>query len=433
MNRKRAYLFAIVTALLVCFCVSSSFGTDTAFAIQKKTQKIYRTSNEGERTDSELPSSVSWTISEGKMKLNFAAETPLRFTVCDPDDPSDSAEDKAVIQNGYLVPKSDGVIKLTIIADETTEYYEARHSMTVALIKGEQPFSLDHRLNRSSFNLSEGSCTVIADWDNIVKTSLTCSSSNKNIATIDENKVITFHRGGEVTITFELEGNAFYKGNRVDYKINIIDDVNPNTSGFSGSITADAISSDDDHASDNGSSNASYVNVRKKQTISGAARIYAPFGSKVDLKQTAKTALSYRSGSNSTAVVSSKGVLTFKRPGTVKIYVTASASKKYLQQKKTITVSAKIKTPKLKAKRRKGSNKLIWSKIEAAAGYELFVKYPSASGFVRAVTKKGKVKSVTHSDLARGKVYKYKVRACVQAGKKKFYSPFSKTIKVRSK
>lgn len=115
MNRKRAYLFAIVTALLVCFCVSSSFGTDTAFAIQKKTQKIYRTSNEGERIDSELPSSASWTISEGKMKLNFAAETetPLRFTVCDPDDPSDNAEDKAVIQNGYLVPKRDGVIKLT--------------------------------------------------------------------------------------------------------------------------------------------------------------------------------------------------------------------------------------------------------------------------------------------------------------------------------
>ena len=125
--------------------------------------------------------------------------------------------------------------------------------------------------------------------------------------------------------------------------------------------------------------------------------------------------------------------MNFKKPGSVKIFVTAATSKKYLSQKKTITVSAKIKKPKLKVKRRKGSNKLIWSKVEAACRYELFVKYPSASRFVKAVTRKGKVKSVTHSDLARKKVYKYKVRACVKAGKKKFYSPFSKTIKIRSK
>ena len=419
-NKKSTYVFALIYALVICFFVSSSFGADTAFAVQKKSQEIYRTNDNGERIDLPLQNNTSWTVTKGKMKLNYGAETTLSFVSSD--------TGIAVISNGYLIPKKSGVIELTITAKETNEYDQATHIMNVILLKEKQHLTINTSVNKSVFNLSERSYKITADWDDMVKTSLTSSTSNKNIATIDENKVIHFYKGGTATLTLKLEENDFYEGDTYYYKVRVIDDVNPHPDAFSGSITSDPGSSES-----NNSSSVAPVNDRVKQNIGGPSNIIAPFGLKVNLKQTASTALSYKSSNNKTATVSAKGEVNFKKPGSVKIFVTAAASKKYLSQKKTITVSAKIKKPKLKVKRRKGSNKLIWSKVEAACRYELFVKYPSASRFVKAVTRKGKVKSVTHSDLARKKVYKYKVRACVKAGKKKFYSPFSKTIKIRSK
>ena len=39
-NKKSTYVFAVIYALVICFFVSSSFGADTAFAVQKKSQEI---------------------------------------------------------------------------------------------------------------------------------------------------------------------------------------------------------------------------------------------------------------------------------------------------------------------------------------------------------------------------------------------------------
>ena len=93
----------------------------------------------------------------------------------------------------------------------------------------------------------------------------------------------------------------------------------------------------------------------------------------------------------------------------------------------------KLPKPKLKFKRLKRSNKLTWSKVPGAAGYEVYVRYPGTKKFVKAVRKSAKIKSVTHRGLSKGRVYSYKVRAFRKKGKTRKYGPFSKVVKVRVK
>lgn len=94
----------------------------------------------------------------------------------------------------------------------------------------------------------------------------------------------------------------------------------------------------------------------------------------------------------------------------------------------------KLTKPTLKcSKRMKKANKLTWSKVAKASGYQLYIKYPGKKKYVKALTKNSTVKSVTHRGLKRKKYYYYKLRAYVKVGGKYYYGPFSKAIKVKVK
>lgn len=91
-----------------------------------------------------------------------------------------------------------------------------------------------------------------------------------------------------------------------------------------------------------------------------------------------------------------------------------------------------LKRPKFKAKALKGHKiKLNWSKVKYADGYILYVKYPGAKKYVKAVKKDATVKSVTHSGLTVGRVYRYKVRAYKVVMGKCYYGPYSKVRKAK--
>lgn len=102
---------------------------------------------------------------------------------------------------------------------------------------------------------------------------------------------------------------------------------------------------------------------------------------------------------------------------------------------KTAAVTVpKLTKPTLKcSKRMKKANKLTWSKVAKASGYQLYIKYPGKKKYVKALTKNSTVKSVTHRGLKRKKYYYYKLRAYVKVGGKYYYGPFSKAIKVKVK
>ncbi|MBR2540228.1 MAG: Ig-like domain-containing protein [Mogibacterium sp.] len=179
--------------------------------------------------------------------------------------------------------------------------------------------------------------------------------------------------------------------------------------------------------------------------------------------------LTYSSSDETIATVDNTGYVTFVKPGNVKIYAAFPGSTTYAAytaevnititgpvqtsqstdaaqaalaaqaaaqaaQNDALAAAANLTKPKLKcSKRKKRSNKLTWSRVAGATGYELYIKYPGTRKYVRALTKNANVKSVTHKGLTRRKKYSYKIRAFVEAGGVRYYGPFSKAIKVKAK
>jgi hypothetical protein len=92
-----------------------------------------------------------------------------------------------------------------------------------------------------------------------------------------------------------------------------------------------------------------------------------------------------------------------------------------------------LKRPKLKCKRKKKCNKLTWSKVTGATGYVLYVKYPGTKKYVKALTKNGNTKSVTHRGLTKGRTYRYKIRPYVKIGHIIAYGRFSKSVAAKVK
>ncbi|MBQ3291583.1 MAG: fibronectin type III domain-containing protein [Mogibacterium sp.] len=172
----------------------------------------------------------------------------------------------------------------------------------------------------------------------------------------------------------------------------------------------------------------------KYQSIYGNTSFAGTFGKSIALSQSAATPLTFTSSNTQIATVDGNGRVRFKRPGSVRILVRAAASDNYYSASKSITVKSIFAKPSIKCtKKSKKTNKITWSKVPGASGYELYIKYPGSKKYVKALTKNASVKSVTHRGLTRGRKYRYKVRAFVKAGGKKYYSLFSKPIAVKVK
>ena len=200
---------------------------------------------------------------------------------------------------------------------------------------------------------------------------LTYRSADENIASVDETGYVTFKGPGTVKIYADFSGNRYYEGGTVAVTINI-------TGGSQNQNQVSNGSSDLSSLSQLGSSQAGMLQSQSISQVTAAAQA-AP--------QTAAPA-----------------------------------------------AAPEISKPKLKcSKRKKRSNKLTWSMVAGATGYELYIKYPGSKKYVKALTKSASVKSVTHKGLTRRKKYSYKVRAFAEIDGVKYYGPFSKAIKVKAK
>lgn len=171
------------------------------------------------------------------------------------------------------------------------------------------------------------------------------------------------------------------------------------------------------------------------QSIRSAGKFSGVCGGKAFyLKAKAYTKMTYKSSDTRIASVTSKGKVKLKKPGTAKITITARESSKYKKAKKVVTVKSTLKKPSLKAVNiSKKRIKLTWGKVPGADGYKLYIYEPSKGKYICRLTKKAKVKSVTHRGLSKGSVYKYKVRAFAKSGGKYIYSSFSSVRSVKVK
>lgn len=178
----------------------------------------------------------------------------------------------------------------------------------------------------------------------------------------------------------------------------------------------------------------------KKQTITVKKASYTiPYGTKFNLKNEVKAVGSLTFTSNNTNIVSveKQGIkLVVKKPGKVKIKITAGATADYKQTSRIVTIYAVPKKQTIKkVSTAKRKVKVNIKKDVKATGYQIVAaKNSRFSKGKKVLTKKG-TRQVTYTitKLNSRKIYYVKARAYKTIGNKKYFGPWSKVKKIRIK
>lgn len=178
----------------------------------------------------------------------------------------------------------------------------------------------------------------------------------------------------------------------------------------------------------------------KKQTITVKKASYTiPYGTKFNLKNKVKAVGSLTFTSNNTNIVSVEKQgkkLVVKKPGKVKIKITAGATADYKQTSRIVTIYAVPKKQTIKkVSTAKRKVKVNIKKDVKATGYQIVAaKNSRFSKGMKVLTKKG-TRQVTYTitKLNSRKIYYVKARAYKTIGNKKYFGPWSKVKKIRVK
>lgn len=178
----------------------------------------------------------------------------------------------------------------------------------------------------------------------------------------------------------------------------------------------------------------------KKQTITVKKASYTiPYGTKFNLKNEVKAVGSLTFTSNNTNIVSVEKQgkkLVVKKPGKVKIKITAGATADYKQISRIVTIYAVPKKQTIKkVSTAKRKVKVNIKKDVKATGYQIVAaKNSRFSKGKKVLTKKG-TRQVTYTitKLNSRKIYYVKARAYKTIGNKKYFGPWSKVKKIRIK
>lgn len=178
----------------------------------------------------------------------------------------------------------------------------------------------------------------------------------------------------------------------------------------------------------------------KKQTITVKKASYTiPYGTKFNLKNKVKAVGSLTFTSNNTNIVSVEKQgkkLVVKKPGKVKIKITAGATADYKQTSRIVTIYAVPKKQTIKkVSTAKRKVKVNIKKDVKATGYQIVAaKNSRFSKGKKVLTKKG-TRQVTYTitKLNSRKIYYVKACAYKTIGNKKYFGPWSKVKKIRVK
>ncbi len=178
----------------------------------------------------------------------------------------------------------------------------------------------------------------------------------------------------------------------------------------------------------------------KKQTITVKKASYTiPYGTKFNLKNEVKAVGSLTFTSNNTNIVSVEKQgkkLVVKKPGKVKIKITAGATADYKQTSRIVTIYAVPKKQTIKkVSTAMRKVKVNIKKDVKATGYQIVAaKNSRFSKGKKVLTKKG-TRQVTYTitKLNSRKIYYVKARAYKTIGNKKYFGPWSKVKKIRIK
>ncbi len=232
-----------------------------------------------------------------------------------------------------------------------------------------------------NLSVSASASSVAVDKTATIKVSgakgkVTYKSSNTSLAVVDGKGVVTGKGPGTVKITVtSAETDAYYKAAKT---------ITLKVVKGSQAITAKAA--------------AALVAVGKTDAITVKG---------------AKGKLTYKSSSTAIATVNTKGVVTGKKVGTVKITVTAASTANYNAASKTVTIKVvPAATSKITTDNQAKGIKLTWAKVAGANGYIIYRNSTKARTITNGST-------VTWADTAantNGTKYIYKVVATASTG-----------------
>lgn len=222
---------------------------------------------------------------------------------------------------------------------------------------------------------------------------VTYTSSDINVATVSPAGIVTVKGAGTVKITVKAESTSLY--NEAVKTIILV------------------------------------VKPKQQNVISSSDAYSRSFGCK-PISLYARTdgngALTYKSSNTKVAVVSSKGIVTVKGVGTVKITVKAAATSQYRAAAKTITLVVKPRQQIIRSltSTAKGKITVTHSADYTVSGFQ--ISYATRSDFKNS--KKIMVNSRTNmikniKGLKSGQRYYIKVRAFKYAGKNTYFGAFS--------
>lgn len=260
------------------------------------------------------------------------------------------------------------------------------------------------KLNETKITMKKGTkykwLTATVSPDNTMDKTLTWTSSNTKIATVDTNGIIKAKKAGTATITATT-----VNGKTANVKVKV---KNSN-------IKVSKVS----------------LNLRKQTVI---------VGDKVTLNVTvtpvnaSNSKVTWSSSNTKVAKVSSKGVVTAIGVGKAKITATAKDGS---NKKNTFTITvkkpAKPSISSITSDEAKTA-KLTWNQVDKASGYELYVA-TSKKGTYKKVATISKGSTVTYKvkKLTSNKTYYFKMKSYIKVSGKKVYSNNSskKSVKVK--
>ncbi|MCD7886272.1 MAG: leucine-rich repeat protein, partial [Clostridiales bacterium] len=158
-----------------------------------------------------------------------------------------------------------------------------------------------------------------------------------------------------------------------------------------------------------GTATAKFTIAKASQTVTASAAassIYAGKTTTVTGKGTGT--ITYKSSDTSVATVSSKGVVTGKKPGTVTITVTAASTTNYNSATKTVKITVKLNKTTISSLTNTSKGVTVkWSKVTGASGYYIYRNNKQ----VKKITSGSTVSYTDTGAKTNGTKYQYKVYA----------------------
>ncbi len=223
-----------------------------------------------------------------------------------------------VSSTGVVTPVKVGTAKVTITAAATDVYAKATKTVTVTVMKGTQSISVGATSYKKTYRDAAFSLdAAVSKGDG----NLTFKSSDTGVVSVNKSGMVTLKGAGTAKVTITATETANWK-----------------KATRTVTITA----------------------AKCKQAISASNKSVA-FGKTVSLgaKRTKGNGnLTYKSSNTAIAKVSSTGVVTPVKPGTVKMTITAAETANYLKATKTVTVTVT-----------KGTQSMVVTAVTRTASY----------------------------------------------------------------